>query len=268
MWLKSCANAISIIGNKYASVNSNLSQLLVRFMNKNGCSQEYVLRIISHIWQSMLNHFLEMNEQVCTYKKLAPRHWFFPPFRTQSHLYSSSTICVSWSALSISKLYFAVNITNVTSHRSIYIEIYFKIWFSEMQNSSSINWTVDMTHAKLNDLRISKCTKFPFMSFPHSKLYLKTIHTGTLLILFLVVSRWARLNGGPGSSVGIETKYGLVGPGIESRWGRDFPHLSRPALGPTQPLVQEIPGLFPGGKVRPGRDADHSPPSSAEVMEK
>jgi hypothetical protein len=25
-------------------------------------------------------------------------------------------------------------------------------------------------------------------------------------------------------------------------------------------------GPFPGGKVRPGRDADHSPPSSAEVV--
>jgi hypothetical protein len=25
-------------------------------------------------------------------------------------------------------------------------------------------------------------------------------------------------------------------------------------------------GLFPGGKARPGRDADHSPPSSAEVQ--
>jgi hypothetical protein len=25
-------------------------------------------------------------------------------------------------------------------------------------------------------------------------------------------------------------------------------------------------GSFPGGKARPGRDADHSPPSSAEVM--
>jgi hypothetical protein len=25
-------------------------------------------------------------------------------------------------------------------------------------------------------------------------------------------------------------------------------------------------GLFPGGKALPGRDADHSPPSSAEVV--
>ena len=28
---------------------------------------------------------------------------------------------------------------------------------------------------------------------------------------------------GPGSSVGIATDYGLDGPGIESRCGRDFP---------------------------------------------
>ena len=27
----------------------------------------------------------------------------------------------------------------------------------------------------------------------------------------------------------------------------------------------KVPDLFPGGKVRPGRDADPSPPSSAEV---
>jgi hypothetical protein len=38
---------------------------------------------------------------------------------------------------------------------------------------------------------------------------------------------------GPGSSVGIATGYGLDGPGIESRWGQDFSHMSRPALGPT-----------------------------------
>ena len=42
---------------------------------------------------------------------------------------------------------------------------------------------------------------------------------------------------GPGSVVGIATAYGLDGPGIESRWGRDFPHLSRPGLRPTQPPV-------------------------------
>jgi hypothetical protein len=42
------------------------------------------------------------------------------------------------------------------------------------------------------------------------------------------------------------TRYGLDGPGIESRWGRDFPHLSRPALGFTQPPVQWVQGLFRG----------------------
>ena len=51
------------------------------------------------------------------------------------------------------------------------------------------------------------------------------------------------LKAGPGSSVGIATCYGLDGTEIESRYGRDFPHLSRPALGLTQPPLQGVPGL-------------------------
>jgi hypothetical protein len=47
-------------------------------------------------------------------------------------------------------------------------------------------------------------------------------------------------------SVSIATRYGLDDPGIESRWGRDIPLPSRPALGSTQPPVQLIPGLSRG----------------------
>jgi hypothetical protein len=54
---------------------------------------------------------------------------------------------------------------------------------------------------------------------------------------------------GRDSSVGIATRYGLEGPGIESQWRRDFPQPSRPSLGPTQPPVQWVPGIFPGSKA-------------------
>jgi len=70
---------------------------------------------------------------------------------------------------------------------------------------------------------------------------------------------------GPDSSVGIATDYGLDGPG-SNPGGDEIFHPSRTALGPTQPPVQWVPCLS-WGKVRPGRAADHSPPSSAAIME-
>ena len=63
---------------------------------------------------------------------------------------------------------------------------------------------------------------------------------------------------GRDSAVGIATRYGLDAPGIV------FLHASRPALGPTQPPIQWVLGLYRGVK-RPGRGVDNPPPSSAKV---
>jgi hypothetical protein len=70
--------------------------------------------------------------------------------------------------------------------------------------------------------------------------------------------------GSRGSSVSIVSDYGLDDRGSIRGRGRGFSsspciqtHLASCSMGTGGP--------FPGGKARPGRDADHSPPSSAEV---
>ena len=56
---------------------------------------------------------------------------------------------------------------------------------------------------------------------------------------------------GPGSSVGIATNYGLDGPGIESRWGRDFPPVQTgPGVHPASCTMGT--GSFPGVKCGRG----------------
>jgi len=57
--------------------------------------------------------------------------------------------------------------------------------------------------------------------------------------------------GGPGSSLGIATDYGLNGPGIESRWGRDFPPVqTSPGAHPVSCTMDA--GSFPGVKCGRG----------------
>jgi len=58
---------------------------------------------------------------------------------------------------------------------------------------------------------------------------------------------------GRDSFVAIATRYGLDGPGIESRRGRDFPHPTRPALGLTQLPLQWMLGFVHVGKVAVAR---------------
>jgi hypothetical protein len=80
------------------------------------------------------------------------------------------------------------------------------------------------------------------------------------ILFFILASR--------DSVVAIATVYGLDGQGIRVRvpvGSRIFSTSSRPAMGSTQPPIQWVLG-DPSPRVkRPGREADCSPPTSAEV---
>jgi len=73
-------------------------------------------------------------------------------------------------------------------------------------------------------------------------------HTLSVAVFYIHTTIFRRVLQSDGV-VGIATGYGLDGPGIGSRWGRDFPHLSQPVLGPTQPPVQWVLGLSQGERA-------------------
>ena len=63
------------------------------------------------------------------------------------------------------------------------------------------------------------------------------------IMTVIIIRTYHTVYVGRDSSVGMATRYGLDGPWIESRCGRHFPHVSRPAVRPTQPPIQGVPDL-------------------------
>jgi hypothetical protein len=83
-----------------------------------------------------------------------------------------------------------------------------------------------------------------------------------------ILSLWLYPLREPGYLSDVALGYGLDDRGFESRHVVRislFTTASRTSLGPTQPPIQWVPGALSLGVKRQEREADHSPPSSAEV---
>jgi hypothetical protein len=71
---------------------------------------------------------------------------------------------------------------------------------------------------------------------------------------------------GAGIAKSVERRAGRPGFRFPARERKFlFFTVFRPVLGPTQPPIQWVPGALSPGAKRPGREPDHSPPTSAEI---
>jgi hypothetical protein len=110
------------------------------------------------------------------------------------------------------------------AHPILYISrIKVKKYQTLSKNDGPLHWRETSSLGWLNVAAFAKVTAY--------KLVFVSMWEGDNYNRVTIRWRW------PDSVVAIATGYGLGGPGIESRWGRDFLHLSRPTLGPTQPPV-------------------------------
>ena len=91
---------------------------------------------------------------------------------------------------------------------------------------------------------ISRCAKNSVLTYYRllAVTQLRAIYVRTRLYLTTLQYLGLFIERGPGRSVGIATDYGLDDPAW-SPSGDEIFRPSRPALGPTQPPVQWIPGL-------------------------
>jgi hypothetical protein len=142
-------------------------------------------------------------------------------------------------------------------------------WKSVRGEKKYSMWTDRQTDRQVEaNSRFLQFFNVPRNAFKKSVFWSPTVgHEGQIkekIFASHIINNMLHINRGRDSSVGIATRYGLDGPGIESRWARDFP--DRP-WGPPSVLYSGYRVSLPGVK-RPGRGVDQPPPSSAEVKER
>ena len=123
---------------------------------------------------------------------------------------------------------------------------YLRTWHILLVKWKSIQWPA----LKIRDIGFGPCHRLP-NTIARIKSFVLQRDTCVRVrprgIANRIIKEVSDQKGGPGSVVGIATGYALDGPEIESRWGRDFPHLSRRPWGPHSLLYNGY-RVFPGGK--------------------
>jgi hypothetical protein len=92
----------------------------------------------------------------------------------------------------------------------------------------------------------------------NDKMYLVCINVILITIIIIIIAQWC--------SAWLRARWSEVRVPVGARNFR-LTTTPRPALGPTQLSVQWLPVALSLGVKRPGRETDHSPPSSTEVKE-
>ena len=87
-----------------------------------------------------------------------------------------------------------------------------------------------------------------------------------IIIIIIIIIMYRQAQYEPGSSVGIATELRAGRSGIESRWGRGFPHVQT-GPGAHKASCKMRTGYFPRVKCGRGVLLTTNPPSSAAVME-
>jgi hypothetical protein len=111
------------------------------------------------------------------------------------------------------------------------------------------------------------CTRWKDFPLKHGQNIYQTIRRSiSQTVIFNIKTDGRRIANSRDRSVGTEKGYGLEGLNSIPSRVKFFSSSQRPdRLRPTQPPIKWVPGTTFQGLKRPGREADHSPPSSVEA---